>query len=97
MSPRGNWFWYASLYDGHIYTIGDEQGNYAGGDLCSVRDGEDKMREFIKNRLSTQSKDTYEGSLYEKIKDLPIASVEMYREMKKKIAEFEEKFKKLRR
>lgn len=93
MSPRGSWFWYASLYDGHIYAIGDEQGNYCGGDLCSVRDGEDKLREFIKDRLSTKNKDTYEGSLYEKIKDFPIASVEMYREMRKKIEEFEEQFK----
>jgi len=89
-SPRGAWFWYASLYDGHIYAIGEEQGNYAGGDLCSVNGGENRLKSFIEERLARAEPNSYKGSLYEKIKDLPIATFEMYQEMEKKLLEFDE-------
>ena len=87
MSPRGEWFWYASVFDGHIYAIGEEQGNYAGGDLCSVRGGENRLKAFIEERMANASPDSYEGSLYEKIKDMPVATFEMYQEMERTLLE----------
>ena len=58
MSPRGAWFHYADLYDGYIYAIGEEQGNYAGGDIISVEmNGEQVVREYTtrcrNQRMST--------------------------------------------
>ena len=89
MSPRGWWFHYASLYDGHIYAIGEEQGNYAGGDIISVETrGEDAMRDYIDNYLAN-SNDEYDKSLYEKIKDLPVATKEMVDEMNRKFESFD--------
>lgn len=89
MSPRGWWFHYAALYDGHIYAIGEEQGNYAGGDIISVETkGEDAVRDYIDNYLAN-SNDEYDKSLYEKIKDLPVATKEMVDEMNVKLESFE--------
>ncbi len=89
MSPRGLWFHYAALYDGHIYAIGEEQGNYAGGDIISVETkGEDAVRDYIDNYLAN-SNDEYDKSLYEKIKDLPVATKEMVDEMNRKFKSFE--------
>ena len=90
-SPRGDWFWYASVYDGYVYAIGEEEGNYAGGDLCSAKGGENRLKAFIEENLAKKSPDSYEGSLYEKIKDMPIATFEKYQEMENKLKEFDER------
>ena len=82
MSPRGEWYSYAKVYDGHIYAIGEEQGNYAGGDLVSVEhDGTEYVKEYIAVRCK--------GGLYEKIKDLPVATPQMVKEMKEKLKSFD--------
>lgn len=87
MSPRGAWFHYADLYDGYIYAIGEEQGNYAGGDISVEMNGEQAVRGYIDNKMS-QSKDEYDISLYAKIKDYPVATIEMVRDMKATIQKY---------
>ena len=87
MSPRGDWFAYASIYNGYIYAIGDEQGNYAGGDLVSVEySGKKAVEEYIKEMPRHNG---YEQDLYEKIKNMPIATKEMVDEMNKKLKSFD--------
>ena len=65
------------------------KGNYAGGDIISVETrGEDAMRDYIDNYLAN-SNDEYDKSLYEKIKDLPVATKEMVDEMNRKFESFD--------
>lgn len=50
--------------------------------------GEDAVRDYIDNYLAN-SNDEYDKSLYEKIKDLPVATKEMVDEMNVKLESFE--------
>ena len=74
MSPRGEWYMYATIWDGQIIEIGEEQGNYAGGVVADANDydGLVKEIEYCKKEYMN-GKHSYAASLYEKIKDYPIA------------------------
>lgn len=81
MSPRGEWFMYARLYDGYIYSIGDEQGNYTGGDFVWFeKHGAEGIKRYIE-KIAACKEGSYEKSLYENIKDIPVISDEKYCEM----------------
>lgn len=74
MSPRGEWYMYATIWDGQIIEIGEEQGNYAGGVVADANDYEGLVEriECCKTEYMN-GEHSYGASLYEKIKDYPIA------------------------
>lgn len=80
-SPRGEWYCYASLYDGYIYAVGDEQGNYAGGDLASIQGSGVAGIKGVIERWGQHKVGSMERDLYDKIKDTPIISVALYNRM----------------
>lgn len=72
-SPRGEWYKYASLFRGKIVAIGEEQGNYAGGELISIEcNTKDEVKSYIKNMATG---DEYAQDLYKKIYNLEIADL----------------------
>jgi len=81
-SPRGDFYFYAMLYDGKVYEIGDEQGNYSGGTLASVEgDGYEQFKEYVKRLADWEN--GYCPNLYEKIKNCPIMTDEEWEDFSK--------------
>lgn len=80
-SPRGEWYKYAYLFKGKIAAIGEEQGNYAGGELISIdSNSKDEIKAYIKNMASG---DEYAKDLYSKICDFEIADKDELEAFKK--------------
>lgn len=80
--PRGEYYDYVECFDGKIYAVGEEEGNYAGGHVASMSYG---------GRLAIARHCTYfkkesslprQKDLYEKIKDIPIITEDEYHQLK---------------
>lgn len=81
-SPRGDWYEYASLYDGKIFAFGAEQGNYAGGHTVSMSYGGHEGLLRKKESCSKEELGSFARDLYEKIKDCPVMTDEEYKAMR---------------
>lgn len=91
-SPRGKWYKYAYLFKGKIVSIGEEQGNYAGGELISIySNSKDEVNTYIKNMASG---DEYAKDLYSKICDFEIADKEEVQAFKKSAMDYAHKLRK---
>ena len=91
-SPRGGWYKYAYLFKGKIVSIGEEQGNYAGGELISIdSNSKDEVNTYIKNMASG---DEYAKDLYSKICDFEIADKEEMQAFKKSAMDYAHKLRK---
>ena len=91
-SPRGEWYKYAYLFKGKIVSIGEEQGNYAGGELISIySNSKDEVNTYIKNMASG---DEYAKDLYLKICDFEIADKEEIQAFKKSAMDYAHKLRK---
>lgn len=85
-SPRGEWYKYALLFSIKIVAIGEEQGNYAGGELISIdSSSKDEINAYIKNMASG---DEYDKDLYSKICDFEIADKEEMQAFKKSAMDY---------
>lgn len=73
LGPRGEYYTYADLFDGKIFAIGREEGNYAGGRICSIYNNGRDMLVSVIERFS-KSDDVMESSLYDLIKDIDVIS-----------------------
>ena len=71
--PRGEYYTYADLFDGKVFAIGREEGNYAGGRICSIYNNGREMLVSVIERFS-KSDDVMESSLYDQIKDIEVIS-----------------------
>lgn len=90
-SPRGEWYKYAYLFKGKIVAIGEEQGNYAGGELISIySSSKDEINAYIKNMASG---DEYDKDLYSKICDFEIADKDEMQAFEKSAMDYAHKLK----
>ena len=77
--PRGDYYDYVECFDGKIFAVGEEQGNYAGGHVATMTFG---GRESIKQHVEYFAKTERGLTLYDQIKDMPIITQEEYNQMK---------------
>lgn len=78
---RGEYYVYIELFDGKIYAVGDEQGNYSGGHTASMHfGGRQKIADNI-IRFKNDPDDLHRR-FYERIKNIPIMTDDEYEQMK---------------
>lgn len=80
LGPRGECYVYVELFDGKIYAVGDEQGNYAGGIIAAMDyDGREKIADDIAHFKGSPN-DSHRR-FYEQIKEIPIMTDDEYKQM----------------
>lgn len=80
LGPRGEYYVYVELFDGKIYAVGDEQGNYAGGIIAAMDyDGREKIADDIAH-FKDSPNDSHRR-FYEQIKEIPIMTDDEYKQM----------------
>lgn len=76
---RGEYYYYVKLFDNLIFAIGDEQGNYSGGDTANAGDSIEDLQNQI-NKLGN-STDEQKIDLFNKIRAYKVINDEQYRVM----------------
>lgn len=72
-SPRGDWYWYATIENNEIVAIGHEEGNYSGGEHANTDDIK-HLHEFVK-WMGGANAPLAARNLYNKIKDYKLPPI----------------------